>query len=55
MRYTIKQKEQIIILRDDNDKTFSEICKIMKLPQKKARSLYASAKKDKLKTTKGKK
>lgn len=39
-KYSKEQKEQIIKLREEQQKDFSEICKIMKLSQRKARSLY---------------
>lgn len=43
-KYTIKQREQIIKLRDIEQKDFSEITKIMKLSQRVARNLYINTK-----------
>lgn len=44
-KYTKKQREQILILRDKEDESFSIICKKMKLSQREARNLYTMSKK----------
>lgn len=50
--YTDEQRKEIIELRDKKQYDFSQICKIMKLSQRKARSLYTVAKYSKSKPIK---
>lgn len=50
--YTLEQRKYILVLRDKEQKDFSEICKIMKLSQRKARSLYTIVKYSKSKPLK---
>jgi hypothetical protein len=43
-KWSLKQKLQILRLRDDEDKSYSEIATIMNLSNKRARTLYCCAK-----------
>lgn len=46
LKYTKRQKKQVLRYRDYKEMTFSEICTLMNLNQRKVRSLYSIAKRE---------